>query len=80
MPRNKRFIPVSDAALHIMTRGNNRYYLFSNNEDKVYYLNALKELKEENKIDILHYCLMSNHVHLVVCNNKNKGDVSIFPI
>ncbi len=66
MPRNKRFIPASDAALHIITRGNNRYYLFANDEDKTYYLSALKELKEENKLDILHYCLMSNHVHLVV--------------
>ena len=66
MPRNKRFIPASDAALHIITRGNNRYYLFANDEDKAYYLSALKELKEENKIDIFHYCLMNNHVHLVV--------------
>lgn len=66
MPRGKRFIPVSDAALHITTRGNNRYYLFTNDKDKVYYLSALRDLKEENKLDILHYCLMDNHVHLVV--------------
>lgn len=66
MPRNKRFIPLSDAALHIMSRGNNRYPLFSDNEDKTYYLNTLRELKVENKIDIFHYCLMDNHVHLVV--------------
>ncbi len=66
MPRNRRVIPACDAALHIMARGNNRYYLFANDEDKAYYLSALRELKEENKIDIFHYCLMSNHVHLVV--------------
>jgi putative transposase len=66
MPRNRRLIPASDAALHIIARGNNRYYLFANNDDKAYYLSALKELKEENKIDIFHYCLMNNHVHLVV--------------
>ncbi len=66
MPRNRRFIPAYDAALHIMARGNNRYCLFANDEDKAYYLSALRELKEENRIDIFHYCLMSNHVHLVV--------------
>jgi putative transposase len=66
MPRARRLIPASDAALHIIARGNNRYYLFANNDDKAYYLSALKELKEENKIDIFHYCLMNNHVHLVV--------------
>jgi len=42
MPRNKRFIPASDAALHIITRGNNRYYLFANDEDKAYYLNPVR--------------------------------------
>lgn len=66
MPRGRRLIPVSDAALHIIARGNNRYYLFANNDDKAYYLSALKGLKEENNIDIFHYCLMTNHVHLVV--------------
>lgn len=66
MPRNKRFMPARDAALHIVTRGNNRYFLFSNAKDKDCYLSALRELKEENKIDIFHYCLMDNHVHLVV--------------
>jgi len=66
MPRGRRLIPASDAALHIIARGNNQYYLFANNDDKTHYLNVLKELKEENKIDVFHYCLMSNHVHLVV--------------
>ncbi len=66
MPRNRRFIPAYDAALHIISRGNNRYCLFAKDEDRVCYLTALRELKEENKIDIFHYCLMNNHVHLVV--------------
>lgn len=66
MPRGKRLIPASDAALHIIARGNNRYYLFAKDEDKVYYLRTLQELKKENKLDIFHYCLMDNHVHLIV--------------
>ncbi|MFA5256360.1 MAG: transposase [Candidatus Omnitrophota bacterium] len=65
MPRGRRFIPPNEAALHITTRGNNRNYLFANDEDKIYYLHALKQLKEENKIDIFHYCLMDNHAHMV---------------
>jgi len=48
-----------------MARGDNRYSLFADDEDKAYYLSALRQLKEENRIDIFHYCLMSNHVHLV---------------
>lgn len=49
-----------------MPRGNNRYYLFTNDQDKDYYLSALRQLKEKNKIDIFHQCLMDNHVHLVI--------------
>lgn len=66
MPRTKRFLPVSDAALHITARGNNHFYLFQADSDKAYYLKALKELKEENKLNIFHYCLMTNHIHMIV--------------
>lgn len=66
MPRAKRFLPPSDAALHVTTRGNNRLYLFQADSDKAYYLSAVKELKEENNLDIFHYCLMSNHVHMII--------------
>ncbi len=66
MPRTKRFLPPSNAALHITTRGNNHLRLFQSDSDKAYYLSAIKELKGENNIDIFHYCLMSNHVHMIV--------------
>ncbi|MFH1640712.1 MAG: transposase [Candidatus Omnitrophota bacterium] len=66
MPRTKRFIPPGDAALHIRARGNNRLYLFQEDSDKAHYLRVIQELKEENKIDIFHYSLMSNHAHMIV--------------
>ncbi len=66
MPRTKRFLPPSDAALHIMARGNNRLNLFQGNLDKAHFLDILRELKEENNLDIFHYCLMSNHVHMIL--------------
>jgi len=65
MPRSRRFIPV-DSALHIMCRGNNRQNVFNNDSDKLYYWRLLNELKDENKINIFHYCIMDNHVHLIV--------------
>ncbi len=43
MPRGKRLIPISDAALHIIAKGNNRYYLFAKDEDKVYYYPSLSK-------------------------------------
>lgn len=66
MPRTKRLLPLSGAALHITARGNNHLCLFQKDQDKRFYLNILKEFKEENKVDIFHYCLMNNHVHMIV--------------
>lgn len=72
MPRVRRYIPV-DSALHIMCRGNNRQNIFRNDSDKLYYWRLLNELKNKNKINIFHYCIMNNHVHLMVwvsCQSK----------
>jgi len=65
MPRIKRLIPV-DSAVHIICRGNNRQNIFHNDSDKLYYWRLPKALKDENRIDIFHYCIMDNHVHLIV--------------
>lgn len=64
MPRSHRPIPP-DGCLHIMCRGNNKQLIFNSDEDFQYYCEQLCELKEENQIEIYHYCLMSNHVHLI---------------
>ena len=37
------------------------------------YLNWLKEYSQEHQVDILAYCLMTNHVHLVVVPNIKEG-------
>jgi putative transposase len=68
MPRIKRIIPFN-AALHVICRGNNRQNIFHNDNEKLKYYTLLRELKEENKISILHYCLMDNHVHLILLLN-----------
>jgi putative transposase len=49
-----------------MCRGNNRQNVFNNDSDKLYYWRLLNELRDENKINIFHYCIMDNHVHMVV--------------
>lgn len=66
MPRVKRCIPSSDAALHVMVRGNNHLCLFRTDQDKAHYLNLIRKLKEENNLGIFHYCFMDNHAHMIV--------------
>ena len=64
MPRQARIIPP-EGFLHVISRGNNHRKLFLAKKDfKIYYM-LLKKLKEEELIRIYHYCLMSNHVHLL---------------
>lgn len=65
MPRSSRLIP-NCGALHIMCRGNNKRRVFLREKDYSYYYNCLLGLKGEEKIKIYHYCLMPNHLHLLV--------------
>jgi putative transposase len=71
MPKRKRLVPP-ESAMHIMCRGNNKQDIFNNNDDKTRYYRLLRKLKEENKIIIFHYCLMNNHIHLVVWLNPES--------
>lgn len=65
MARYKRII--SDIGIyHVMTRGNNKDDIFIDREDKVKYLNILREKREELKFDIYAYCIMTNHSHLII--------------
>jgi putative transposase len=71
MPRIGRIIP-EDGAMHIMCRGNNKQTILSQYQDKLMYYCLLKKYKEENRVLILHYCIMSNHVHLIVKLNSQS--------
>lgn len=70
MPRAKGIIP-ENVVLHVINRGNNRNTVFHNDNDKLRYYTLLKELKDDNKIDIFHYCLMNNHTQIIL--NLNPG-------
>ncbi len=65
MPRKARLFSP-DVAYHIIARGNNRQTLFRKTTDFERYLFFLKFLKSEFAFDVFHYCLMSNHVHLLM--------------
>lgn len=72
MPRDARKIPL-EGYLHIISRGNNRRKIFRYQRDKKQYYLYLKKLKREEKIDIYHYCLMGNHIHLMVRVEENSN-------
>ncbi|NNM85069.1 MAG: transposase [Phycisphaerales bacterium] len=57
---------------HITQRGNNRQDVFFVNQDWWVYLNFLAE-ECAAAVEVLGYCLMSNHVHLVLRPRREKG-------
>jgi putative transposase len=69
MARIKRLIPQV-GALHVMCRGNNKQIVFNGDSDKLRYYSLMLELKDENQVSIIHYCLMNNHVHLIFLLNS----------
>lgn len=54
---------------HIMVRGNNQQDIFFDENDRFQYLKRLKRYKERYKIEVYAYCLMTNHVHLLIYDN-----------
>ena len=59
-------VVVAGIPHHITQRGNARRFILDSDADRAVYLDLLKENIERCKVSLLGYCLMSNHVHLVV--------------
>jgi len=70
MPRKARLI-VPDCPHHIVQRGHNRQVIFASDEDYHYYLNNLQHWKEELGCKVYAFCLMTNHVHLLINPGKD---------
>ena len=65
MPRQARKRAES-GIYHIMLRGINRQQIFEDAEDNQKFLQILKECKEISGFRLLAYCLMGNHIHLLL--------------
>jgi putative transposase len=65
MPRQARFI-VPHVAVHIIQRGNNRAACFRVESDYHIYLLHLRDLAVQLGCALHAYCLMTNHVHLLL--------------
>ncbi len=70
MPRIARIVGIGYPH-HIIQRGNNRQNIFFDQEDKRLYLGWLKKYSLECSCTIHAYCLMNNHVHLLVVPQYN---------
>jgi len=60
---------------HIIQRGNRRQHVFFNDGDYREYLRLLAAYTQRFRVDILAYCLMPNHVHLIAIPRED-GDLA----
>jgi len=65
VPRMGRVV-VPHYPHHVVQRGHNRQVIFAAPQDFERYLRALRELKNELGIAVYAFCLMTNHVHLLL--------------
>ncbi|MBN1491190.1 MAG: transposase [Phycisphaerae bacterium] len=65
MPRTARAIEAG-LVYHVLNRGNGRMRLFREEEDFAAFERVLGEGLERYPVDLLTYCLMGNHWHLVM--------------
>lgn len=65
MPRQARKRAES-GIYHIMLRGINQQQIFEDEEDNHKFLQLLNECKEISGFKLLAYCLMGNHIHLLI--------------
>ena len=70
MPRTARKTSKS-LIYHVMLRGINRQQLFFDKEDNQYFTGLLKRYKESCGYQLYAYCLMGNHVHLLIRESES---------
>lgn len=65
MPRNERK-KSSTGVYHVMMRGINKQRIFEDDEDCLKLLNTLAKFQKVSDYTIYAYCLMGNHIHLLI--------------
>lgn len=65
MGRPKREL-VDGGVYHVISRGHNRYEIFNSPSDYAAYKKLLSHYKTKFCFDLFHYCLMPNHIHLLL--------------
>ena len=71
MPRGPRE-KSSTGIYHVMLRGINKQTIFEDDEDHEKFLQILRDCKTISEFELYAYCLMGNHVHLLLKEGKES--------
>lgn len=65
MPRIPRMY-LNTEYFHVITQGINKSYIFDSPIDIKYYIKNMYDIKEKHNIEIIAYCIMNNHAHILI--------------
>ena len=54
------------ATYHVVAKTNRGEFIFESNETKEMFIQVMKEAKRTYNFKIKHYCIMNNHIHLLL--------------
>ena len=60
---------------HIMLRGTNQQVIFEDEEDYLKFIETLQNYKAVSEYKVFAYCLMSNHIHILIKVGKEDLDL-----
>ncbi len=69
MPRRARVV-LDNVLYHVITSGNEKRVVFKDALDYMRYLGMLKKYREKTGFRLYGWCLMPNHVHLLIESNS----------
>ncbi len=72
MPRLARTV-FAKIPHHVTQRGNRREDVFFDDKDRATYLSWLHEYAEKHDVEVVAYCLMTNHIHLILIPSTEDG-------
>lgn len=76
MARKQR-IKSRSGIYHVMMRGINRQTIFEDDQDKWRFLETVRRFKSISNYSIFAYCLMDNHVHLLLRESNESLSTAI---
>lgn len=62
---------------HVVLRGNNKQTIFFDDNDRLFFINRVLKYSDQLDIHLYSYCLMENHVHILL-GNAAKSALSLF--
>ena len=75
--KNRRRKLVPGSTYHVTSRINSGDKRLRQKEMKNLYLDTVKQAKEKYTFDLINFCIMNNHIHLVI---KPLGNASLSKI